>query len=147
MSQIILAGLITGIPSALVVAPVDHTRIKMQVLNNHLKYNGSLDVGLKIYKEFGIKGLYQGFYPTLLNEILSLGVYFGSYEWLLRRYDTRESGSTNKVVSFFAGGVAGVLCWLVTYPLDYVKTIVQSDDTENRKFKSATQAAIMKYRE
>lgn len=89
MSQIILAGLITGIPSALVVAPVDHTRIKMQVLNNHLKYNGSLDVGLKIYKQYGIKGLYQGFNPTLLNEILSLGVYFGSYEWLLRRYDTR----------------------------------------------------------
>lgn len=79
MNYIILSGLITGVPSALVVAPVDHTRIKMQVLNNDLKYKGSLDVGFKIYKNNGIKGLYQGFYPTLLNEVLSLGVYFGSY--------------------------------------------------------------------
>lgn len=48
--------------------PVDHTRILMQVQkgNDH-KYNGSIDAGVKIYKKYGIKGLYLGFYPTLLR--------------------------------------------------------------------------------
>lgn len=90
MREVVIAGFITGFPSALVVTPVDHARIKMQVLNNNLKYKGSLDVAIKIYKKHGIKGLYQGFYPTLLSEVISLAVYFGSYEWLLRTFDQRE---------------------------------------------------------
>jgi len=48
--------------------PVDHTRILMQVQKgtDH-RYNGSIDAGVKIYKKYGIKGLYLGFYPTLLR--------------------------------------------------------------------------------
>ena len=48
--------------------PVDHTRILMQVQkgNNH-RYHGSIDAGIKIYRNHGIRGLYLGFYPTLLR--------------------------------------------------------------------------------
>lgn len=66
MNLILLSGVITGIPSAIVVTPVDHTRIKMQTYHN-TKYKSSIDVGKKILKKYGIKGLYQGFYPTLIN--------------------------------------------------------------------------------
>jgi hypothetical protein len=34
---------------------------------NNQKYQGSIDAGIKIYKTYGIKGLYLGFYPTLLR--------------------------------------------------------------------------------
>jgi hypothetical protein len=34
---------------------------------NNQKYNGSIDAGIQIYKNHGIKGLYLGFYPTLLR--------------------------------------------------------------------------------
>lgn len=137
----------TGIPSSLAVTPVDHTRIKMQVLNGDRKYKGSIDVGMKIFSQYGVRGLYQGFYPTLLSEVIALGVYFGSYEALVRKLNVDNYKPPEKIVSFLSGGIAGCLSWFSTYPVDYIKTIIQSDDTENRKFATATQAAITKYRE
>ncbi len=78
LELILLSGIITGIPSSFVITPVDHTRIKMQGLNPH-KYKGSVHAGIKIYKKHGLNGLYQGFYPTILREVIALGVYFSSY--------------------------------------------------------------------
>jgi hypothetical protein len=78
VSLILLSGIITGIPSSLVITPVDHTRIKMQGLNSK-KYKGSVHAGIQIYKTYGLKGLYQGFYPTILREVIALGVYFSTY--------------------------------------------------------------------
>lgn len=66
MNFILLSGIVTGIPSSFVTTPVDHTRIKMQ--GHHAKkYKGSIDVGKKIYVQHGMRGLYQGFYPTILR--------------------------------------------------------------------------------
>jgi Na+-transporting NADH:ubiquinone oxidoreductase subunit NqrF len=76
MSLVLASGMLTGIPSSLSVViffsykktPVDHTRILMQVQkSNDHKYHGSIDAGVKIYKKYGIKGLYLGFCPTLLR--------------------------------------------------------------------------------
>lgn len=67
MNLILLSGIITGIPSSFVTTPVDHTRIKMQGLNAKKKYKGSIDAGKQIYANYGIRGLYQGFYPTILR--------------------------------------------------------------------------------
>jgi hypothetical protein len=41
--------------------------------------------------------------------------------------------------------MAGSLSWFFTYPLDYIKTIIQSDDVDNRKYQTAMKAVIMKY--
>jgi solute carrier family 25 carnitine/acylcarnitine transporter 20/29 len=128
MKYVWLSGLITGIPSALVVTPVDHTRIKMQAIE-HVHYKSAIDAGLTIFHNHGIRGLYQGFNVTVVNEVLSLGVYFGSYEYLLRKFNTTHTYPPSTIVSFFAGGFAGSLCWFFTYPIDYIKTIIQSDDT------------------
>lgn len=66
MNLILLSGIITGIPSSFITTPVDHTRIKMQGLNTN-NYKGSIDAGKKIYAKYGMRGLYQGFYPTILR--------------------------------------------------------------------------------
>ena len=50
------------------------------------------------------------------------------------------------MVSFVSGGLAGSLSWLMTYPIDYLKTIIQSDDLSNRKYKSAINAATIRYK-
>jgi hypothetical protein len=40
----------------------------MQKGDDHTnKYHGSLDAGKQIFKKYGIKGLYLGFYPTFLR--------------------------------------------------------------------------------
>ncbi len=50
----------------------------MQGLNSK-KYKGSVQAGIQIYKTYGLNGLYQGFYPTILREVIALGVYFSTY--------------------------------------------------------------------
>jgi solute carrier family 25 carnitine/acylcarnitine transporter 20/29 len=121
-------------------------RIKMQALNN-TKYKSSIDVGWKIFNQHGIKGLYQGFYPTILGEVIGMGIHFGAYEGIIREFRHTHDHPPSKMVSFFAGGIAGCLSWLLTYPLDYIKTIIQSDDPSDRKFASGTEAALIKYEE
>lgn len=84
---IFIAGLLTGIPSSIaavnvdfIQTPIDHTRILLQLQKKTGKYNGSVDAGIKIYKQHGIKGLYLGFYPTLLREVIAMAVYFSTFE-------------------------------------------------------------------
>jgi hypothetical protein len=48
------------------------------------KYHSSIDAGRVIYKKYGIRGLYLGFYPTLLRENIALSVYFSMYELGMR---------------------------------------------------------------
>jgi hypothetical protein len=47
---------------------------------------------------------------------------------------------------FLAGGLAGCSSWLFIYPVDYIKTVIQSQSLSNLKYKSATDCAIKKYK-
>lgn len=49
--------------------------------------------------------------------------------------------------SFMLGGVSGAFSWLFTYGIDYVKTIVQSQDLDRRQYRSAFHCAVVKYQE
>jgi hypothetical protein len=68
MRLVVLSGIITGFPSCLIVTPIDHTRIALQMQDsNNKKYKNSIDAGIQFYKKYGIRGLYQGFNVTLLR--------------------------------------------------------------------------------
>lgn len=101
----------------------------------------------KIYQRNGIKGLYLGFHSTLLREIIALSFYFGVYDQGMRLLDPEGQNSSNAPLeaAFFMGGLAGTSSWLVTYPIDYAKTLVQSQSMKSRKFMSATTLSQMKY--
>ncbi len=65
--MIILSGILTGVPSSFVITPIDHMRIKMQTNNPNYHYKSSVNAGVEIYRKYGIKGLYQGLFPTTLR--------------------------------------------------------------------------------
>ena len=52
-----------------------------------------------------------------------------------------------EMASFLTGGVSGMISWFFTYPLDYIKTVVQADDIDNRKYRSAFHCAKSKIAE
>ena len=62
-----------------------------------------------------------GMGSCIAREIPACGIYFGSYGEL------REHGYSVLV----SGAFAGVLSWLCTYPLDIVKTHIQSGESPN----------------
>ena len=45
-----------------------------------------------------------------------------------------------------SGGMAGLISWVIGYPVDFLKTKIQSQDLDNRKFKNAKDCFIRNYR-
>lgn len=49
----------------------------------------------------------------------------------MRRLNKNKEGPVSLVSALLAGGSAGVVTWFFTYPIDYIKTLVQTDSLEN----------------
>jgi Mitochondrial carrier protein. len=57
----------------------------------------------------------------------------GSYEFLKRKF--RNIGLDYTTSCFISGGLANVFCWLVTYPMDIVKTRLQLKSGEKGRIR------------
>ncbi|KAF7370928.1 hypothetical protein MSAN_00726700 [Mycena sanguinolenta] len=120
LTQITFAGVGSGIVSAIVTAPTDLIKIRQQQCIGTSTARG---VALGIIRTRGVAGLYRGTGTTMLRDS-GYGAYFASYEATLRALAApgEKRGGWQVLV---AGGVAGIVGWLVTFPLDVVKTRVQ----------------------
>lgn len=58
----------------------------------------------------------NGFCATYYRESIAFGLYFGSYNYLQNKYDN----------PFLNGGIAGIINWTCTYPIDVIKTRKQT---------------------
>jgi solute carrier family 25 (mitochondrial carnitine/acylcarnitine transporter), member 20/29 len=147
MSHVFLSGILTGMVSSVVLSPADHIRILLQKQIRAQRYKGSLDAGRDIYRRHNIKGLYLGFTPTFLREVLSNAVYFYSYEYIMRLFAGGKSSSEAPIMgAFLAGGLAGSNSWLLTYPVDYLKTVIQSQDLKHLRYRGVLHCAREQYR-
>ena len=46
-----------------------------------------------------------------------------------------EGSWTEKLKIMMAGGVAGLSSWVIGYPIDYLKTKIQSQDLDNKQYR------------
>ncbi|EEH17290.1 hypothetical protein PABG_07450 [Paracoccidioides brasiliensis Pb03] len=131
--QYYLAGAFAGITNSVISGPIEHVRIRLQTQPHGAQriYNGPLDCIRKLSSHEGVlKGLYRGELVTILREAQAYGVWFLSFEYLMnweakRNNIKREEISAVKVATY--GGLAGEALWLGSYPLDVVKSKMQSD--------------------
>lgn len=135
ISYLFACGAIAGLANSLVSIPVEHTRIRMQVQGDSSL--GAIQCVRNISQSYGIGGLYKGAIPTLWRESIAMGIYFSMYEWITRQMrlpgQTRSDlGLTNILL---AGGIAGVALWFTTFPIDVIKTKIQTDSFQNPKYK------------
>ncbi|KAF8159263.1 carnitine/acyl carnitine carrier [Crassisporium funariophilum] len=136
IAQIALAGAGSGIVSSIVTTPVELIKIRQQSL---LTQTTARAVALQIFREAGISGLYRGLVSTALRDC-GYGAYFASYEVTRRLLSSSAGppGISDALAEFenelaqvswpallFAGGVAGVVGWVATFPIDVVKTRIQ----------------------
>jgi solute carrier family 25 carnitine/acylcarnitine transporter 20/29 len=129
-----ISGVLTGFISAVALTPFDYKKIQLQTntssntSSNKLSTKHSSICQNKLFPEIGksvkqiIKQYYAGFTYTLVREMISIPIYFYTYEYL-----TEEC----KINPFFAGGSAGISSWLFTYPLDTLKTRRQLYQTKS----------------
>jgi hypothetical protein len=85
--------------------------------------------GLQVVKAEGVRGIFRGLGTTILREVPGFGSYFFAYEFMTR--STGENGESGFPVGtvhmLLAGGFSGTLSWVLTYPIDVVKTRLQVD--------------------
>ena len=143
--QLFAAGAIAGSLTALVNSPFELAKVVMQnqspyrstILGSRSSsYTGSLNCMIKTYEMGGMRGLFRGLNCTLLRDAPATGVYFTVYEGLCRMGRADSNYPLSTVHHLMAGGTAGVLSWSVTYPLDVIKTQLQSQGGQSRDRKT-----------
>lgn len=91
------------------------------------RFTGPIHCAKHIIKNEGALSLMRGLTATILREVPQYAVYFPAYEIMLSIFEPgkkRSEMSSNSI--FMAGGLAGVAQWVVTYPVDVVKTRIQA---------------------
>ena len=77
----------------------------------------------KVLKADGFKGLYRGFWPTLVRDVPCWGSYFFFFDFFKNHIFEGKDSVIAKIIS---GGLCGPISWALTYPTDIVKTHVQT---------------------
>ncbi|KAJ7212994.1 mitochondrial carrier domain-containing protein [Mycena pura] len=142
--QVFTAGVLAGLANGFVSGPVEHIRIRLQTQSSvKPEYNGPLHAIKKIYAAHGIPGVFKGQGVTFAREAVGYGVYFMTYEKLVQREMAqtgikREQLSPLKAVLY--GAAAGYALWAVIYPIDMIKSRMQTDGfsaVTGQKYKSS----------
>ncbi|KAJ2378797.1 coenzyme A transporter [Coemansia sp. RSA 2607] len=107
-----------------VVAPLDRVKILFQTHNaKFVKYTGThfglFKAGAAIYREYGVRGLFQGHSMQLARIFPYAAIKFMTYEQLKIALGRRISD--NHVRNFLAGALCGIISVAASYPLDMIR--------------------------
>lgn len=132
--------------NSVISGPVEHVRIRLQTQphGSSKLYSGPIDCVRKIVRQAGLAGLYRGQVVTLLREFHGYGVWFAAYEGfvtVLMRTDNKARQDIPSWKFAICGGLAGELLWLLSHPLDVIKSKMQSDGFEgSQRYKTMREA-------
>ena len=98
-----IAGFTAGSIGGIFITPLELLKVSAQENINH----GN--------------NMFRGLIPTLLREIPAFTIYFSTYH-NLREYNINV---------LLSGGIAGLSSWLLTYPLDTIKTRIQTNKAKS----------------
>ncbi|KAM0511735.1 hypothetical protein ACHAPE_009525 [Trichoderma viride] len=123
------AGAMGGLAVWVVSAPTELIKCRAQMST---PATSSWTIFKQILRTDGVKGLYHGGVVTALRDSIGYGFYFWTYE-LAHRYwpaaatagDTASGRrETSKVL--LCGGIAGIATWASVFPLDVIKSRLQT---------------------
>ena len=127
LGKIWAAGAVGGLACWIVSAPSELVKCRTQ-----LKIDGqtsSYATAVNVFKQQGVRGLYLGGSITSIRESFGYAWYFWSYEvtkrfLLSRQADPFQDPKASDIL--IAGGIAGVVTWTSVFPLDVIKTRMQT---------------------
>ncbi|KAJ2824915.1 coenzyme A transporter, partial [Coemansia erecta] len=119
-----IIGGIAGCTAKTFVAPLDRVKILFQTHNAHFtKYAGThfglFKAGAAIYREYGIRGLFQGHSMQLARIFPYAAIKFMTYEQLKMRLGKRIHDQ--HIRNFLAGSLCGIISVSASYPLDMIR--------------------------
>ncbi|MBA0563614.1 hypothetical protein Golob_008586 [Gossypium lobatum] len=132
-SKYFIAGGIAGAASRTATAPLDRLKVVLQVQTTNADI---LPAVRKILKEDGILGFFRGNGLNVVKVAPESAIKFYAYEMLKTVIgDSRgdKKGDIGASGRLFAGGVAGAVAQCAIYPMDLVKTRLQTCASEGGK--------------
>ena len=99
----------------MVTGPTDLIKSNLQIQNNNnTRYSQIIS---DVIKTNGIKGVFKGTGTTLIRDVPSYGLYFGTHEYIKRYFSPIGDGKHCKPqFLLLAGASAGIVGWASTYP-------------------------------
>lgn len=136
LPQYYACGFIGGLSNSFLASPIEHVRIRLQTQTASgasAVYKGPWD----LIKQLKSKGaLMRGLGTTAIRESHGCGVYFLTYEALvahqIHKGISRSEIPAWKLCSY--GAISGTSLWLMVFPMDVIKSVMQTDNLDNPKF-------------
>ncbi|KFA60520.1 hypothetical protein S40285_07874 [Stachybotrys chlorohalonatus IBT 40285] len=139
IAQISAAGFFSAIPMTAITAPFERVKVILQVQGQKQlapgekhKYNGGLDVVRQLYREGGLRSVFRGSAATLARDGPGSAAYFAAYEYIKRTLSPKDpvtgkpTGQLSLMAVTCAGAAAGVAMWIPVFPVDTVKSRLQT---------------------
>lgn len=123
LSSHFIAGSLAGIAQSPICSPIELAKTRMQLQTSAPQFSGPVECLRHTYKHEGYRGVFKGLGVTFLREAPSFGVYFLTYEALTKASDNTPVSTPCMLL---AGGLAGTASWVVSYPLDVIKSRIQA---------------------
>lgn len=138
IAQVSTAGFFSAIPMTIITAPFERVKVLLQIQGQKQlspgekpRYAGGTDVVRQLYKEGGIRSVFRGSAMTLARDGPGSAAYFATYEYMKRRMTPKDAtgkpqGDLSLTAVTVAGACAGVAMWIPVFPVDTIKSRLQS---------------------
>lgn len=127
LKAVFLSGAAVGLTTPLIYCPIEYAKLLVQTGKSST--SSSVKVLFDSVWRHGLGRVYRGYLGTILRETPSSGVYYCSYESFLRWKTSGRRDGAQPTDYLISGSVGGVSYWVVSYPMDVVKTKVQTGST------------------
>ncbi|WPK24719.1 hypothetical protein PUMCH_002003 [Australozyma saopauloensis] len=143
--QFFNCGAVAGFANGFLASPIEHIRIRLQTQTGATKaFTGPIGCFKSIYASSGLAGIYKGLLPTLFRESVGLGIYFATYEALIARELAKTGLSRVDVPGWklcMFGGLSGYTLWIGIYPVDVLKSKLQTDSLTKPSYRGSIDVA------
>lgn len=120
-----VAGATAGLVQSFICSPMELAKTRLQLQHDKIgceKFRGPRQCLSYIYRCEGLPGIFRGLSITAMRDVPGFASYFVAYEWFIR-----AKQNPGILYTLFAGGSAGIVSWLLTIPIDVVKSRIQAD--------------------
>uniref|UniRef100_A0A0D9VDG6 EF-hand domain-containing protein n=1 Tax=Leersia perrieri TaxID=77586 RepID=A0A0D9VDG6_9ORYZ len=125
-SKYLIAGGVSGAASRTATAPLDRLKVIMQVQTNRTTV---LQAVKDIWREGSLRGFFRGNGLNVVKVAPESAIRFYAYE-MLKEYIMKSKGENKSDIGtsgrLMAGGLAGAVAQTAIYPIDLVKTRLQT---------------------
>ncbi|KAH7081725.1 mitochondrial carrier domain-containing protein [Paraphoma chrysanthemicola] len=141
-SKIWLAGATGGLASFVVSAPTELIKCRAQVSTE--RNISSWSITKDVWRNEGIRGLYYGGGITSIRDAVGYGFYFWSYEWMKQNWTSSDDSDRDTAMKvLLCGGLAGIVTWASIFPLDVIKTRVQTQTLHESRPRSGERGSLL----